>query len=599
MWLRGGLPPSLCRRRGRIARACARFLPIVIIFAALVGCATTSIFTSSPDSRNSQTGGAPVNPPATTTKPVPTTSTTTTVAPRFPQVSTTTSTTVFQPSARPASATGATRPWRLDPLPEAVSLSREGSLPDLEVLVRAALAFSGLEGETLRLRTAQIISISRSEAAKYTGIGDPVAKAEKILGSMHDKYLRTYSAHQSNLDLVFSSGSFNCVSSAVMYLIFARAAGLEVAGIMTADHAFCILSVPGRSIDIETTTRFGFDPGSRKEFRDSFGSTTGFAYVPQKNYAGRATISVRRLVSLILSNRVAEFDRQNHYLFSVGLGVDFYSVEKDAEARTFMFARFRNAAGELSNTGNYSATLEFIDAVHSRYGEEPGLDKVARIAVDNWLGDLGRAGDWSRGVDLILANRASPEKSLRSADFVKTATHNQVLSLSEAGDFDGARRLITSRIASGLIAATERAPYDGIIGKALFNRSQESPDYASGLALLNASEVRSSIKSSDIENARVYLAAREAQRLETTRSSLDAWKFLSGSGLADAVKVRDLVTLYRNNAIVEAHNRFVALFKAKRYAEARVSIAESLAIFPKEPSLAADLELLRSVTGIR
>jgi hypothetical protein len=465
--------------------------------------------------------------------------------------------------------------------------------------VRAALAFSGLEGNALRSRSAQIIATARAEAAKYAGIADPEAKADRILASLHENYLRSYSAHQSSLDLAFTTGAFNCVSSAVMYFVFARAAGLEIAGITTVDHAFCVLSLPGKSIDIETTNRYGFDPGSRKEFKDTFGATTGFAYVPPKNYSGRAGISAKRLVSLILSNRVAEYDSQDRHLPSVGLAVDYYAVEKDAESGEFMFSRFRNAAGELSNAGNYATTLEFIDAVHGRYGEEPGLDKVARIAVDNWLGDLGKSAEWSRGVDLILSNRNYTAKSARSADFVKTATHNQVLTLVGSGDFDGARRLIDSRLASGLILASERGTYDGIIGKALFNRSQERSDYASGLADLNAAEVRSTIKPGDIENARIFLVAREAQRLEKTKSSLDAWRFVANAGLSDSAKSRELAAMYRNNAVVEAHNRFAVLYKAKRYAEAKDSIMASLGLFPGEPSLVNDLEILRSVSGPR
>ncbi len=561
----------------------------VFAFASLLGsCASRPGIVAT-------SGGKPAKPG---------TSTATTLAPANPATTvatTTTSTTpplpaAFSPSpSRPAP----THPWRLDPLPEATALSHEVRLPELEALVRSALAFSGLEGDTLRLRTARILSLARSEASKVAGIAAPAAKAEKLLLSMHDTYLRRYSGHQSSLDLAFSAGEFNCVSSAVMFLVFARAAGLEVSGISTADHAFCVLAVPGGSIDVETTTRYGFDPGSKKNFSDSFGKVTGFAYVPPKNYAGRTAISAKRLVTLILSNRISEADRGDRFLPSVGPGVDYFVSEKDKDSKDFMFTRFRNAAGELSNSGDYRSALEFVNEARGKYGEEPGLDRIARVAVDNWLGELGKSGDWNRGLDLILANPTYSEKSTRSAEFVRTATHNQVLALTKSGDFEAARRLIASRTASGLIPATEHGRYEDIIGMALYNRAQDSRDYASGMADLSAAEVRAAVKPADLENARLYLASREAGRLEKKQSALDAWKFLSGAGLADTAKFRELTGVYRSNAIVESHNRFVSLFNAKRYAEAKNSLLASLAIFPGEANLLKDLELLRTVSGLR
>ena len=68
--------------------------------------------------------------------------------------------------------------------------------------------------------------------------------------------------------------------------------------------------VNGQQIDVETTNPFGFNPGARKDFTDSFGKVTGFAYVPPGNYSDRRSIGEKELLSLILYNRVSEYVRR-------------------------------------------------------------------------------------------------------------------------------------------------------------------------------------------------------------------------------------------------------------------------------------------------
>jgi transglutaminase-like putative cysteine protease len=147
-------------------------------------------------------------------------------------------------------------------------------------------------------------------------------RAEYILTFMHKKFLKSYSLYQTRVDTLLSGGKYNCVSSAALYMILARSAGLDVSGVMTRDHAFAEVHVNGEDIDVETTNPYGFDPGSRREFHDQFGKLTGFAYVPARNYRDRAAISPIELVSLILSNRIAELESRNRFAEAVPLAID-------------------------------------------------------------------------------------------------------------------------------------------------------------------------------------------------------------------------------------------------------------------------------------
>ena len=140
---------------------------------------------------------------------------------------------------------------------------------------------------------------------------DSTQRGEYILSYLYKTILRSYSERQTKVDTALNTGIYNCVSSAVLYTTFAIASGLDVRGVLTHDHAFVTLNVGNASstnlIDIETTNEYGFNPGSKKEFHDSFGNT-GFVYSEPGNYKDRIAISSFELVSLILTNRISELD---------------------------------------------------------------------------------------------------------------------------------------------------------------------------------------------------------------------------------------------------------------------------------------------------
>lgn len=271
---------------------------------------------------------------------------------------------------------------RLDPIPEALTLGRESKDPSIRILVRAALAFSGVSGAALETGTLNLLELARREAAEVASVRDPARKAEMLLDSMHSRYLKRYVEEQSRLDTLLTAGTYNCVSSAVFFMILARSAGLDVQGISAPDHAFCILRLPGSTtFDIETTSRYGFDPGSRKEFHDAFGKITGFAYVSPNQYSRRVPASPGRLATFILSNRIADLDAQGKFAETVGPGVDYYVVEPDSAGRVFLFSRLRNAAGQMYDANEFLAVTNFSYEALVRYGEDARLRTLADSAA--------------------------------------------------------------------------------------------------------------------------------------------------------------------------------------------------------------------------
>jgi tetratricopeptide (TPR) repeat protein len=87
--------------------------------------------------------------------------------------------------------------------------------------------------------------------------------------AMHREYFPPYKSEgdlggydfdQSTLTGIFADGRFNCVSSAILYVILARHFGLKVNGVVLSSHVFAQLETPeGRIIEVETTSPTGYD----------------------------------------------------------------------------------------------------------------------------------------------------------------------------------------------------------------------------------------------------------------------------------------------------------------------------------------------------
>ena len=69
-----------------------------------------------------------------------------------------------------------------------------------------------------------------------------------------------YDFNQSQLSEIFHTGKYNCISSAMLYILAAEAFGLHARGVLLPSHVFVQLDLGGgRHIEVETTVPGGFD----------------------------------------------------------------------------------------------------------------------------------------------------------------------------------------------------------------------------------------------------------------------------------------------------------------------------------------------------
>ena len=460
---------------------------------------------------------------------------------------------------------------RLEPDPQALEFFRRGagsngfSWTDLaEISLWASGANASPYLEQIRV-AAEAIRRSPDFPANERG------RAEFILDYMHRDLLRSYSLTQSGIDTLLSSGRYNCVSSAVLYMILCKSAGLNVSGVMTRDHAFILVHIGGENIDVETTSRYGFDPGNRREFHDAFGRLTGFVYVPAQNYRDRQTISPIELVSLILSNRISELERRNRFFDSIPLAIDRAALlsgaalganmRPEASARFFenpyqdLMNRLFNYSAFLLNSGREEDGLRWVTHVAYRYPDEARWQEIATAAVNNRITRLVRAGNLADARNFLEAQKTAltPDYQAKfDTMLVDTELLGSARSIRNAADGDN------------VTGAIEQARVSGRLGS---ERASE---------LLNFAILRTAVT---LSAGRDWLAA--INYLESAIA-----RFGSNRELEQALRN------YRSNRATDFHNRFAAEWNRRNFDEARRILDEGLAEFPNDRQLLANVEIV-------
>jgi len=400
---------------------------------------------------------------------------------------------------------------------------------------------------------------------------DRKERAEFILTYMHRNFLRSYSLYQTRVDTVFTNGNYNCVSSAVLYVILCESAGLSTSGVVTRDHALVTVHIDGQDIDVETTNRHGFDPGNRKEFHDQFGRLTGFSYVPARNYRDRQTISKIELISLILNNRIAEYERANRYAEAVPLAVDRAALIRGdslavtegtvlseaifEDPRENLLDRIFNYGASLLNANREADALDWAVASSSMYPAQERWQEFIHAAVNNRIASLLRGGKTTDAKNFLESHKA----------FLTEANYAQLNSLLiDAHLLSRANQITTAAEGDDVAAAIEEARTSGALAE---RRASELLIYT-------------------IQKTAAVLCAAPAKNWRAAIQYMEASinRFGANRELEQALRT------YRGNLAAEYHNRFAAEWNKRNYDEAQRILNEGLGEFPNDRQLLADRE---------
>jgi hypothetical protein len=312
----------------------------------------------------------------------------------------------------------------------------------------ASAAPAGAQSAEPPVAGARLQATVDSFRRQAAGTSDARELAERALAFLHDNVLRRYAPLAARVDSALATGEYNCVSSAVLYLILARSVGLPVGAARTADHVLCVVDVAGSRVDVETTNRYGFDPGTRKEFTDTFGAVTGFSYVPPTDYRARQAIGEKGLLALILHDRVSLLIDRGRHLEAIGPAMAEWTLAPSELSRGALVTSIGNAAASLGMARRFSEACDLLGQAIGAIGPEPALQKRRAEITHNWIVALAETGE----LDAAEALLADPSRAslLDAADRGSLGAWTVELRAEGAarrGDYQAAADLVAAGLA--------------------------------------------------------------------------------------------------------------------------------------------------------
>jgi hypothetical protein len=455
----------------------------------------------------------------------------------------------------------------LDPDPQALAYARLGASRSYSWQELAGIALWASGGEAGSRFMDRILAAAAELRADPSLPADPRGRGEFILSYIHRGLLKRYADRQTRVDEIFVNGRYNCVSSAVLYLILAASQGLEGWGVMTRDHAFVTIRAGKETIDVETTNPYGFDPGSRQEFHDEFGRLTGFAYVHPRNYRDRTDLSPLELISLIFTNRIFDLESRGHYGNSVSLAL--------------------NRAGLLSRRSHPVASPFFAD---------PGQDLLDRLL--NFGISLVKAGKEDEALRwALLARERYPHP--RWEAFIYGALNNFLVKLIRSQRFAEAREVLAGY---GPALSQDNAERLNIliIDAELVHQSSRIrtvSDAEASLRAIGSAQNSRALSPSRAEEMRTFVLLKEGEILAASQGWRAAMNFLEEAmnRYGRTSRLDNALQVFRSNRTMEIHNQFADLFNHRKYPEARRVAAEGLAELPGNRQLQSDLARVEQV----
>ncbi|RLD33661.1 MAG: hypothetical protein DRI73_05130 [Bacteroidetes bacterium] len=355
------------------------------------------------------------------------------------------------------------------------------------------------------------------------------------------------------MDVLIDTGNYNCVSSAVFYLILSREAGLSTEIIETSDHAFCTVNTEKGWIDVETTTAYGFNPGVKQEFQQAF-NQTGYTYVPSGNYRNRQNISDKETVALILQNRMSVLQKNNLHKQAVGLAIDRWTLADTEKSYKDMNDSFRNWSAVLNNKASYSEAFYFLSDVSQKYN----------------LHDENK-------------------------DLLYDLAYNQVIFLTNNGNYNLANIFLLKT--ETIIDDDDQNKLEKLVIRDYLADIVKNESYNISLPLVRNAYKSGNISKSVWQNWITVLHQNEALLISRNEGWWNSWKFMESlpSEEKSINSIKSSITRAHDNWSFEIHNKFADLFNNQDFFKAEQLLQQGLSLDPENKYLKEDLSDLKKI----
>ncbi len=171
-----------------------------------------------------------------------------------------------------------------------------------------------------------------------------------------------YSLNQSRLTDIFTTKKYNCISSAMLYMILARYFNMNVKGVLLPTHAFVqIESSKGKIIEVETTSFNGYGMAhNRKFYKNQAGKWfkfRGLRASTYKNYQNRKIVAPHLLIAANMNSQHTIPKRMKSADRLRIIEILAYTDPKDRIAQLNMLSSYNGRFNKLKSKKDFK-TLE-------------------------------------------------------------------------------------------------------------------------------------------------------------------------------------------------------------------------------------------------
>ena len=267
-----------------------------------------------------------------------------------------------------------------------------------------------------------------------------------------------YDFDHSDLAAIFTKRKFNCISSALLYLVLCRHFGLEAKGVAMATHAFVQIETPeGKAIEVETTSPAGYDWVHDEEFyakrAASFFGSRGLAAGSFAEYRQRRILPPILLIAHNMNNqhlapaRMPQADRcrvAEARALLAPLDREAQQNRLDLYNTEYLWLKRRKDFAALERM--WSKVKPVLSGVRANFaGDDEMMNRLAWAWFEYaaTLHELGRGAEGIAYVDSSLACVRKGEKQ-GAVVFANDAALIQMVAAgrAEKGDFAAAETLL-------------------------------------------------------------------------------------------------------------------------------------------------------------
>ena len=210
-----------------------------------------------------------------------------------------------------------------------------------------------------------------------------------------------YDFYQPRVTGIFAGGHYNCLSSAMLFAVLARGAGLPVRAALVPTHVFIEMGEPGGKIlEIETTSPTGFDwihdDRFYREEAVAWSGRRGLRPVTLDEYQRRTILQPHQLMAQALTNSYrGESDAGRNRRYELAGVVD----PDNAEMQKRRMQVYHNEAHDLFELKAWRTMVKLFDTVR------PVVSDIGAKSKDAEVLELVSWANWYHASGLLIVGR--------------------------------------------------------------------------------------------------------------------------------------------------------------------------------------------------